>query len=179
MQKSEARAIIRDRLKALDGKLDKSKKICDKFEGLNLRFNSILLYKALDSEVNVDSLIEKYKNNKAVYLPKVIGNDMALIRVDQNTKYGKGAFNILEPIGEELNPKDVQIDICVTPLLGFDEALNRLGKGKGYYDKFFAVNDPIKVGMAFETQRVEDVVFFEFDKKLDMIITEDKIYENN
>ena len=60
MQKSDARAIVRERLNDLQNKKELSEKICKQILDLNLQCNNILLYKALDSEVNIDPLIDAY-----------------------------------------------------------------------------------------------------------------------
>ena len=181
MSKRLIREQLRERIAGIDNKPALSQKICKKVEELELNFNSVLLYKALPSEVNVDSLIEKYMKGKHVYLPKVVGDDMYLVKIDKNTTYNVGAFNIKEPVGELLSPENVNIDLCITPLLGFDINLNRLGKGKGYYDRFFAKCGPkLKLGVAFSNQMFDgDIETEAHDVKLDIIVTEDKVYENN
>ena len=179
MKKEEARKIVRQNLASFLKKDEASKIICQKIKDMDLQFKSIFLYKALFSEVNVDELIDLYKDNHIVYLPKVKGDDMVLIKVDCDTKYEIGPFNILEPIGDEISPSEAQIDVCITPLLGFDENLNRIGKGKGYYDKFFSKCKCKKIGVAFETQKIDNVEMDTHDVPLDLIITEDRIYANN
>ncbi len=179
MDKQSARLIIKDRLNKATDLLAKSEVICTKLKNINLDAKSILLYKALNKEVNVNSLIEYYLDTSKVFLPKVKGDDMVLVEITKDTKYSLGPFNIQEPIGKELNVEDVDIDVCITPLLGFDDNLNRIGKGKGYYDKFFAKSNCKKIGVAFEIQKISDVIFEKHDVKLDMVITEDKIYANN
>ena len=68
MQKSDARAIVRERLNELQNKKELSDKICKQILDLNLQCKNILLYKALDSEVNVDPLIDAYLGKMNVYL---------------------------------------------------------------------------------------------------------------
>ena len=179
MDKIQSRKVIREKLALLENKDILSKAICEKVKALNLDCKSILLYSALKSEVNVDELISYYMSKCDIYLPKVKGEDMVIVKVDKDTKYEIGPFGIKEPIGKEIQPIDAKIDVCITPLLGFDKNLNRLGKGKGYYDKFFAKCDTRKIGVAFEAQKLDSIDSDEYDKKLDMIITEENIYENN
>ena len=179
MEKNQSRQLIKSRLALLDDKAQKSHIICQKTKALNLDCNSIMLYKALQSEVNVDELIEFYLESKAVYLPKVKGEDIVLIKIDKNTKYELGAFNIKEPIGEEIPADKASIDVCITPLLGFDKNLNRLGKGKGYYDRFFAKCKTKKIGVAFEAQKLDKIECDAFDIKLDLVLTEENTYANN
>ena len=179
MEKPQARLVIKERLSNLLDKDAKSAKIVEKIEDLNLDAKSILLYKALKSEVNVDALINYYLEKARVYLPKIKGDEMVIVEVDKSTTYNTGAFSILEPCGKEINAEEAKIDICITPLLGFDESLNRLGKGKGYYDRFFAKCKCKKIGVAFEAQKVDAIECSNYDVKLDMVVSEDRIYANN
>ena len=68
-------------------------------------------------------------------------------------------------------PSEVCPSVTVTPLLGVDKRLNRLGKGKGYYDRYFNAVETYKVGLAFEEQVIDKVVCDSWDKPLDMLTT--------
>ena len=86
-------------------------------------------------------------------------------------------YGIPEPIsGQNVSEKD--IDIAILPLLAFDLSGNRVGYGKGYYDRFISNcrKDIIKIGLSFfpAVETIEDVDFF--DKKLDFCVTPDRIY---
>ena len=66
--------------------------------------------------------------------------------------------------------------MAVTPMLAFDKDKNRMGKGKGYYDRFFAShNVKIKVGLAFSAQKAVSVYPESHDVPMDVIITEEGI----
>ena len=179
MEKIQSRKFVKEKLALLDNKDMLSRIICSKVKALKLDCKSILLYKALSTEVNVDELIQYYLDKCEVYLPKVKGDDIVLIQVNKDTIYESGAFGIKEPVGLEINPGDVKIDICITPLLAFDESLNRLGKGKGYYDRFFSKCECKKIAVAFEVQKLDLIDAEAHDKKLDLVVTEERIYENN
>ncbi len=179
MEKIQSRKFVKEKLALLENKDKLSSIICSKVKALKLDCKSILLYKALSSEVNVDELIQYYLDKCEVYLPKVKGDNIVLIQVNKDTSYESGAFGIKEPIGEELDPSGVKIDVCITPLLAFDSSLNRLGKGKGYYDRFFSVCDCKKIAVAFEAQKLDAIDAEAHDKKLDLVVTEEKVYANN
>ena len=90
----------------------------------------------------------------------------------ENNQYG-----IPEPVGgAEIMPEE--LDMVFLPLLGFDLQGNRVGYGKGYYDRFLSKckEDVIKVGLSFLSpiDCIEDVDFF--DKKLDFCITPEQVY---
>src|SRR5205085_1415379 len=68
-------------------------------------------------------------------------------------------------------------DAIIVPMLGFDKNLHRIGYGGGYYDKFLATQPQAqKIGVCFEVCRVKEIPIEEHDVKLDLIVTEGKIY---
>tara|TARA_B100000003_G_C10755352_1_gene300708 strand:+ start:75 stop:614 length:540 start_codon:yes stop_codon:yes gene_type:complete len=85
-------------------------------------------------------------------------------------------LGILEPV--KCSNKVIP-DIIFVPLLGYDNDLNRLGYGGGFYDRYFEKNLKlkriIKIGLAFSFQKITKLPVNKFDKKLDRIITERKI----
>lgn len=96
---------------------------------------------------------------------------------DGDTLFEKNEYGIVEPTGGvKINPQD--IELAFVPLLAFDALGNRVGYGKGYYDRFLAQcsKEIIKVGLCFfpPVESVEDISFF--DKKLDFCITPDRVY---
>lgn len=94
-----------------------------------------------------------------------------------NTKIKKNSYNIPEPVDgiEILNDK---IDVIFIPLLAFDTKGNRVGYGKGFYDRFLADCKPqtIKIGLSFFEAETEINNVFESDVKLDFCVTPEKIY---
>ena len=70
-------------------------------------------------------------------------------------------------------------DLIFVPLVGFDNKLNRLGYGGGFYDRYFQRNTTlkkiVKIGLAFSFQKIKKLPVNKYDKKLDLIITEKNI----
>ena len=70
-------------------------------------------------------------------------------------------------------------DLIFVRLVGFDNNLNRLGYGGGFYDRYFEksfkLKKIIKIGLAFSFQKIKKLPINKYDKKLDKIITEKKI----
>ena len=93
-------------------------------------------------------------------------------------------FGILEPIPNARNlvsPR--QLDLVITPLLGFDEHGHRLGMGGGYYDRTFAVrrrhrriHRPFMLGLAHEQQKISRLEPQPWDVPLDAVVTNVKTY---
>ena len=77
------------------------------------------------------------------------------------------------------HPKDEpkQLDVVIVPLLAFDRQGNRIGMGGGYYDRFLKKYPAaLKIGLAFELQKIENIPVEPHDVPLDAIITEDGTY---
>ena len=85
-----------------------------------------------------------------------------------------GELGILTPAGEE--PFKTDIDIVITPGLGFTRTGHRIGYGRGYYDKWFARNSVAhKIAVTFEAQIVDSLPVAETDIPVDIIVTEQGI----
>lgn len=172
----ELKTLIKTQISQLKNKADKDNAIFTRLIKMNILKGKILIYKSLPYEVDTQALTEYYIDMAQVYIPRVNGDDLELVKVDKNTEYLQGEWGIVEPNGEPCNE---DMDICVTPLVAFDKKLNRKGKGKGYYDRFFANNSCLKIGLAYDLQEREFCVN-EWDVPLDIVITETRIiYRNN
>ena len=127
----------------------------------------------MPDEADVRELIAlAVKENKTVYLPKVSGGDLELRRYEGENSLEKGAFGILEPTGEQLSDTDFsKIDLAIIPGMAFDKAGNRLGRGKGFYDKLLK-NMPrtYKIGVCFPFQFLDSLPAEDHDIKTDTII---------
>ena len=171
MDKPSLRAELRAIIAGLTDKAEQSRKIAGFLQNAQLPSGSICIYNSLPSEVDTKEIIEYFCQSRDVYLPVVDGEYMLLVKVDRNTKYEQAKWGIFEPIGTRLLPSEVCPAVTVTPLLGVDKKLNRLGKGKGYYDRYFQAVNTFKVGLAFEEQVIDEVICDSWDKPLDMLIT--------
>ncbi len=82
--------------------------------------------------------------------------------------FRKGVFGILEPADAlaEMPP----LDLAIIPGLAFDRQNNRLGRGKGYYDKFLKMKDLQKIGVCFGCQLFDEILHEEFDVRMDKVI---------
>ena len=162
--------IIRDNIKDKDIKSNIIKnKVINTIEYQNSKV--IALYKNLDTEVCTNDLINYALNdNKIVALPKVVGNTLKFYKTD-NKSFTKSKYNIYEPIETDIVDN---IDLFIVPGICFDKYKNRLGFGKGYYDR---VLKSIKMGICFEEQIYDKKIETNnFDIKMDKIITDKNIY---
>jgi 5-formyltetrahydrofolate cyclo-ligase len=103
---------------------------------------------------------------------------MAHFLLTDNTRIKKNEYNIPEPVNGLPVPSET-IEVVFVPLLAFDVFGNRIGYGKGFYDKFLAECKPetLKIGLSFfeAVNQIEDV--FESDVRLDYCVTPEKIYD--
>ena len=138
-------------------------------------FLPILEKKEIDTSNILAVLQGKDKN---VVLPKMKGDSLEHYLLTDNTLIRKNSWNVPEPEGG-ISIDPLQIDVVFVPLLAFDEKGNRVGYGKGYYDRFLdqCTADVIKVGVSlFEaTSNITDV--FENDIPLDYCVTPKTIYK--
>lgn len=97
---------------------------------------------------------------------------------DDSTVLIKNQNNIMEPEGGVAVPPEL-IDMVLVPLLAFDEKGNRVGYGKGFYDRFLAACKPdvIKVGLSFFEAETHISDTDEFDIPLTYCVTPQKVYE--
>lgn len=179
MNKDLARALIKDRLLNLKNKDELDALIASNFMELK-EYKSYFIYNSIKSEVDTKKIINYLLDKKKdVYLPVCEDKNMYLVKIDKDTVYKNGPFNILEPIGQKVDINSACIDVCVTPLLAYDKNLNRLGKGGGFYDRFFEKAHCLKVGLAYSAQYIDIIDVDKWDIKLDILINEKGLYESN
>ena len=150
-----------------------SKQLQRKLEN-HQRFKSaktLLLYSALPDEPDTKSLMRKWIDKKTILLPVVVGQDLVLKVYKGEDMMDQGAFGIEEPQGNVFSDYD-SIDLAIIPGVAFDRALNRLGRGRGYYDRLLAHPDfrAYKMGYCFPFQMVDNVPTEPHDYKMDEII---------
>ena len=145
-------------------------------------YKIIASYISIKSEISTHFLNEFILyNNKTLCLPVIKKNSETLIfkKYDLKTKLIPGKFGVLEP--SEIN-KELLPEIILTPCLAFDKNGFRLGYGGGYYDKTFIYlrnkkHKFITIAVAFDAQKVNEVMHENFDQKINYILTEKELYK--
>jgi len=136
---------------------------------------SILAYWSLPDEVITHMAVERWAKSKKVYLPVVKGDDLELVRFEGvESMKPESTYGILEPTSNE-KVEIGSIDLVVVPGVAFDKKCNRMGRGKGYYDRLLSESVAAKVGVAFNFQTIDEVPVESHDIKLDMVISETNI----
>ncbi|MDE7086388.1 MAG: 5-formyltetrahydrofolate cyclo-ligase [Prevotella sp.] len=143
----------------------------------NPRFSlarTLLLYSALPDEVQTQPLLDQLSaEGKTVLLPRVTSDtDMELRCYTGAADLQKGAFGIMEPIGEVFTDY-ATIDVAIVPGMAFDPNGHRLGRGKGYYDRFLArIPHVYKIGLCFVWQLVDCVPTDANDIMMDCVVSQ-------
>ena len=135
--------------------------------------NTILLYYPLADEVDVRPLIHMaYQASLRVLLPVVIGNDLGLRLYKGEESLRAGAYNIMEPEGPLFPPEDYnQIQLAIVPGMAFDASGHRLGRGKGYYDRFLPqLPQAYKIGVCYPFQFLTDIPSEEHDVLMNEVV---------
>ena len=133
-----------------------------------IKAQRIMLYSSLPDEVQTQAFIEKWRHQKHIILPTVVGDDIIPVELAAETEFAVGDFNILEPQNIAYTG---DFDLIVVPGVAFDRQGNRLGRGKGYYDRFLCQHRATKkIGICFDFQLVDNVPIEENDIPMDEII---------
>lgn len=115
---------------------------------------------------------------KRVAFPKVFGEEMRFYEVSSFVEFTEGTFGVKEP--PEENPVDWRCGrnaLVLTPGVAFDRSGNRMGFGKGYYDRHFSgAHDCVMLGVAYELQVTDRLPAGRFDVPLPWLVTEDGIH---
>ena len=154
-----------------------SLKVIEKLKTLKefKRAKTVMLYYPARGEVDLRPLMEEVLQTKTLLLPKVTADNRLLaLEVKDLNSLRKGAFGIYEPIGGKIF-KPEKIDFIAVPGVAFDRKLNRLGMGKGFYDRFLPRVKGFKVGVAYDFQLVESLPTEEHDAKLNAVVTPTEI----
>jgi len=133
----------------------------------------ILFYYPLDMEVNIVKSLVKLRKNNDIYLPFMVEQSFKMVpfRLPLTRK----KFNILEPGNS--NRKIRKIDIAVVPVVGVDGNLQRVGFGKGMYDRFFdkLQKKPYIIFTQLELCYTKELICDDHDIACDLLITPKKI----
>lgn len=136
---------------------------------------TILLYWSMPDELPTHDFIRKWSSEKQILLPVVKGHEMLIKPYKDEENLVANKWGIWEP--------DVQgqfmraIDLVIVPGIAFDKRKNRLGRGKGYYDKYFTNKRIVKWGVCFDCQLLEKIPAAPFDIKMDKVFTSLSIVE--
>ena len=133
--------------------------------------STVMLYHALPDEPDTRPLLEKYAATKTIVLPCVEGDNLVprLYRGEQDLRIG--AYGIAEPVGPVFEDLET-ISFILVPGVAFDAEGHRLGRGKGYYDRFLSAlpQRPFLLGVCFKWQQASTVPSEPHDMIMDAVL---------
>lgn len=189
MEKAQLRRQLQNCLLAIpsEQRSEKSRKACRNLLSIS-QFQSastVMMYLSLPHEADTSEVIlHAWQLGKVVAVPKISWQQRHMMPVQIHsleTGFSTSSWGLRNPIAGVPMPFE-DIDLVVTPALGFDRKGNRLGRGGSYYDRFFANAElrASRCGFGFEEQLVEAIPVTEHDEPMDFLVTDEEIiYFNN
>lgn len=151
--------------------LAEAEKVFGKIESMPefIEAKAILMYWSLSDEFPTHDFIEKWYTSKTILLPVIHEGNLVIRKYTGKENLIKSKLGILEPNGNsQLTQK---FDIVITPGMAFDLKKRRLGRGKGYYDRFLRHRKVQKWGVGYDFQVLDNIPVASFDVTMDKIIT--------
>ena len=133
---------------------------------------TLLLYHSLPDEVLTHEFIKRWHPYKPIVLPLVKGDELEF-RYYEGGKFHlqSGAFGIEEPTGSLVENLH-EIELSIIPGVAFDRSGNRLGRGKGYYDRALTKLQSYRIGVCFQLQLLPHIPVEATDLPMDEVWTE-------
>lgn len=168
---------IRNEIKNLKKNLTEEEKIISatavfrKIESRSEFINSktILLYWSMPDELPTHDFIKKWCNTKSILLPVVKGRHMTIRPFSTEDSLIMGNWSVMEPkTGHDYLKL---VDLVIVPGIAFDRKKRRLGRGKGYYDRYFKDKRLEKWGICYDFQIYENIPTASFDIHMNKIFS--------
>lgn len=181
VSKKELRQRLRERMAAIprDIMRERSARACTNLTTTPeyQRAEILMVFMSLPTEVDTASLVlHAWRDRKRVLAPKVSWEQRHMLPIEIQSlsdDLSESPLGIREPVRGNPLPLSV-IDLVVVPGLGFDLHGNRIGRGRGFYDRFLAHEQwrGVSCGLALEEQVVEQVPTSKHDMKVDLLVTD-------
>ena len=189
LTKNEFRQMIAERKQSVDDTHEMSRQISTRLKTFtDTKTNSVIMtYVDFGKEVRTVPLISDLLNQgKHVVVPYCEKGEIQLFRLKNLKELAPGYFGILEPKIElrQLSDRHVlpkELNLILVPGVAFDLQGGRLGRGKGFYDRFLkkTAKNSLKIGLAFEWQVFDAIPMAESDQYVDVVVTENNLFYRN
>lgn len=174
MEKREIRRKIKTMRQMLSEaeKISAAREVFDRLEqtAAFLMADKVLMYHSLPDELSTLEFLRKWGERKHFYLPRVNGVNLDILPYDES-RLELGSFHIEEPTGNDTVDVD-EIELIVVPAVAYDRRGNRLGRGKGFYDRLLSEARATKIGVGYEFQLVDELPTEPHDVPVDYVITQ-------
>ncbi len=138
------------------------------------RAKSILIYVSKGSEAYTQDIIEENLRKKRICVPSTTKDRIIPALINYFDELKVGMYGILEP-KRVVEFRKEEIEAVIVPGVAFDGKGNRIGYGKGYFDKFLKTVNCPKLGLAYEMQICEKVPVEKKDVPVDFVVTEQRL----
>ena len=179
MTKKELRAQIRQRnreMLAAENRERWSQSIIERIRRLDIFADAkrIGLYHAWPDEPDLARLVREYVQTKQLFIPRVEGDDIAFYAYTGEADLeAEGAYGIAEPTADAATAiLPSSLDLLLVPGVAFDRKGSRMGRGKGYYDRFLPATQARLIGVTFSYRLLEELPTDPWDRPMDGVITE-------
>lgn len=185
-QKSELRSELLETRKKINDRTwnDDSRAITNKLKDLKefQSGNVIHCFVSMNNRNEVDTHLfikEMISSGKNVIVPvtNFETGELEHSLISSFDELEKNKWGVLEP--KIVQQTNLQIDLIIVPLLAADKNFNRLGYGKGFYDRFLEKEDATRVGLLFDEFIFDSIPVEDFDEKLDILISEKRLLSRN
>ena len=175
---------LRNQIKSQRLSLSKSEVISLSKQVENLLFtldfirekSNFFIYNSIKNEVETNGIISTLTAlGKTVAFPLISGDNL-ISAIPKSSEFVLDRFGCKTPAYYTVMKS---VDVAVIPLLACDENKNRVGYGKGYYDRFLKDKNCIKIGLAYDFQVIDSLTPNPWDVPLDIIITPTRIIGEN
>lgn len=140
---------------------------CIKELGILEKVNTIGIYYPLKGEINVLPIMDMYKD-KRYFFPKT-EEDISFYEERDINNFHEAKFHVMEPNSCNLIERD-KIDLFIVPCVGITKDNQRIGYGKGYYDRYLNGYKGITIGVCYKELADLDFKCDEWDLRLDYVI---------
>ena len=137
----------------------------------------VFCYVSVNSEVKTYLIMQSALEGKELLVPKCLEHGiMKAVKITSIDQLGKGHYGIPEPDGDSEICDDY--DLVIVPCICAGKNGERLGHGAGYYDRFLQGSKRLKVCLCLQENIMDDIPMNEYDRYMDLVVTEDNIYGN-
>jgi 5-formyltetrahydrofolate cyclo-ligase len=135
---------------------------------------TIFIYNSLNDEVRTGDFIRRWEKEKRFFLPVVVKENIVFREYTSSMEFRQSSYGIMEPAGEDFTDYK-KVDLIIVPGVAFDRKMNRMGRGKGFYDRFLPRVSALKAGICFDFQLFDSIPAGKNDIKMDYIISENEL----
>ena len=138
----------------------------------------VLVFASVGNEFDTSFIIEACRlNNKDLYFPLCIDYDgyMEFLKVNSLDDLKNGMYNIPEPKSHCGKYKEKDNDLVIVPCLSADRSRNRIGYGKGYYDRFLKDFSGVSIAPCYDEMLWDEIPTDKYDIKINIIVTDKEV----